>query len=191
LIGEELQGGTRGGERERRHLWRLSETLCLNPAGGLSCHSASSFCSRLQAILLSACTRGKGSIELRSERINREGKRSGLRAGESDGLVRYLSGGRGGARHGGGLGGGGNRIAEEDGRRRRRRRGEGRERNGSAVGYSPSLLLFRFQALDASGFYFFFLSLSPSFWVWGRRTWPAAWFSEMSQIGSYCSYSTT
>lgn len=39
------------------HLWRLSVTLCLKPAGGLTCHSASSFCRRLHAILLRACTR--------------------------------------------------------------------------------------------------------------------------------------
>ena len=116
MISEELQEGTR---RERRHLWRLSETLCLNPAGGLSCHSASSFCSRLQAILLSACTRGKGSIELQP---NREGKPTGLAANRTDwgeeGGCAYLSGRRGGARHGGGgwVLGEGNRIVEEDGR---------------------------------------------------------------------------
>lgn len=41
--GEMDQGG---------NLWRLSVTLCLNPAGGLTCHSTSSFWRRLQAILL-------------------------------------------------------------------------------------------------------------------------------------------
>ena len=41
---------------EEGHLWRLSVTLCLKPAGGLTCHSASSFCRRLHAILLRACT---------------------------------------------------------------------------------------------------------------------------------------
>jgi hypothetical protein len=43
------------GRETAAHLWRLSETLYLKPAGGPTCHSASSFCSRLQAILLSAC----------------------------------------------------------------------------------------------------------------------------------------
>jgi hypothetical protein len=62
-------------------------------------------------------------IDRITERANREGKRSGLRAGESDGwcgtfregeeeLVMVAVGGWG-------LGGDGNRIAEEDGRRRR------------------------------------------------------------------------
>jgi hypothetical protein len=131
MVSEELQA-------RKSHLWRLSETLCLNPAGGLSCHSASSFCSRLQAILLSACTRGKGSIELQP---NREGKPTACRRiGRIGGKgVRYLSGRRGGARHGGGVLGEGNRIVEEDGRRRRRRRGREarRERNRSAVCHLP------------------------------------------------------
>lgn len=39
---------------EMRNLWRLSVTLCLNPCGGLTCHSTSSFWIRLQAILLRA-----------------------------------------------------------------------------------------------------------------------------------------
>lgn len=36
-------------------LCRLSVTLCLKPVGGLTCHSTSSFWSRLEAILLRTC----------------------------------------------------------------------------------------------------------------------------------------
>jgi len=124
MTSEGLQEGTR---RKERHLWRLSETLCLNPAGGLSCHSASSFCSRLQAILLSACTRGKGSIELQP---NREGKPTGLPANRTDwgeeGGCAYLSGRRGGARHGGGGLGSWGREGIELWRRREETKGKGK-----------------------------------------------------------------
>lgn len=37
-------------------------TLCLKPAGGFNCHSASSFCSLLQAILLKAYARTKSKL---------------------------------------------------------------------------------------------------------------------------------
>jgi hypothetical protein len=55
-------------------------------AGGLSCHSASSFCSRLQAILLSACTGEKGSIELLAELRRKTHRRGAAPGGESGGL---------------------------------------------------------------------------------------------------------
>ena len=137
MTSEGLQEGTR---RKKRHLWRLSETLCLNPAGGLTCHSASSFCSRLQAILLSACTRGKGSIELQP---NREGKPTGLPAnrtdwGEEGGCLPFGKERRSSS-WGWGLGSWGRESnCGEDGRRPRGRGREAtRERNRSAVGNLP------------------------------------------------------
>jgi hypothetical protein len=83
---------------------------------------------------------------------------------------RYLSGRRGGARHGGdwviGLGEG-NRILEEDGRRRRRRRP--REGEGEKPQRSPdSPFLFRFQTWMLP--VFFFSLLSCFFFPIERRT---------------------
>lgn len=74
--------------------------------------------------------------------------------------ARYLSGRRGGARHGGdwvlGLGEG-NRILEEDGRRRRRpREGEGEKPQRSPL---FALFLFRFQTWMLPVFFLFFIVL--------------------------------
>lgn len=127
-VGLEWSRGGGGGD----HLWRLSVTLCLKPEGGLTCHSASSFCSRLHAILLSTCTNTHTHTQTaQREREKKPPKQitanrgvgemgSGWDEGREEGVrvrVWYLAGRGGGARHGAGAGAG--RLlgmAEEGGR---------------------------------------------------------------------------
>jgi hypothetical protein len=102
LIGEELQGGARGGERKAAPLEVIGD-LVLEPGRGAELPLRELLLQPIASDLAQRLHTRKG-IDRITERANREGKRSGLRAGESDGLVRYLSGRGGGARHGSGGG---------------------------------------------------------------------------------------